>query len=100
MRRWRIAGFVVGLVLAGPALAEQHFCRTPLADWKPPTALVDLLTSEGWRDIRVRIDDGCYKARAVKDTGERMERKYDPGTLVPLPRGGGHDRGHGAGESD
>lgn len=93
MRRWRIAWIVFGLTVAAtPALAEQHVCRAPLADWQPSTALRDRLAAEGWSDIRIRIDDGCYKARAVKDSGERLERKFDPATLAPLRRGGDDGR--------
>lgn len=103
MRNWRIAGIVFGLAWsAAPALAGQHLCRAPLADWQPPTVLRERLAAEGWSDIRIRIDDGCYKARASNERGERLERKFDPATLVPLRRGGegGRDTHHDAGEPD
>lgn len=74
------------LLLAPPAQAEEQICRAPLAAWQPPTALVDKLTADGWQDIRVRIDDGCYKVRAVDAAGDRLERKFDPATLAPVLR--------------
>lgn len=94
VRRWRIAWLFLGLAVVSPAWADEHVCRSPLTDWQPPTALVDSLTAAGWRDIRVRIDDGCYKARATNERGERLEQKFDPATLAPLPRGGGERHGH------
>lgn len=93
------------LLLAPLAEAEEQICRAPLNDWQPPTALVDKLTAEGWQDIRVRIDDGCYKVRAVNAAGTRLERKFDPARLTPVSRSGddGHDSDdddHGADTSD
>jgi hypothetical protein len=82
----RIAAVVFCLAIASPALAEEQICRAPLASWQPPTALVDKLTADGWQDIRVRIDDGCYKVRAVDAAGNRLERKFDPATLTPVLR--------------
>lgn len=95
MRGVRVVCVLGGLIAAsGSANADRHACRSPLADWQPPTVLTDRLTAEGWREIRIRIDDGCYKARATNESGERLEQKFDPATLAPLPRGGdrhGHD---------
>jgi hypothetical protein len=97
----RILWLAIGLAAAAiaPAAAESHLCRAPLADWQPPATLRDRLAAEGWADIRIRIDDGCYKVRALGAAGERMERKYDPATLAPLPRGrrGGDAEGDGDG---
>ena len=82
----RIAAIVVCLAIAAPALAEEQICRAPLAAWQPPKVLVDRLAADGWQDIRVRIDDGCYKVRAVNAAGSRLERKFDPATLAPVLR--------------
>lgn len=63
-----------------PAAAEQS-CSTPLADWQPRQALQTKLEAEGWTVVSIRSDDGCYKVRATKAGGERLDAKYDPATL-------------------
>jgi hypothetical protein len=66
-------------------------CSAPLADWQPREALVSKLESEGWRNIAIRIEDGCYLAHAVNASGERLHGMFDPATLTPVS-GGHRDR--------
>ncbi len=93
-----------GIALAGllwlgsPAVAQLH-CRVPLGDWQPREALQVKLEKQGWTVLGIRADDGCYKVRARNPTGERLEGKFDPGTLEPVSAGGGH-RGHDGHEND
>jgi hypothetical protein len=79
------------LWLGSPALA-QHHCRVPLGDWQPREALQAKLEQQGWTVLGIRADDGCYKVRARDANGERLEGKFDPATLEPVARRGGHDR--------
>lgn len=78
-----------GLVLASiglgatPALAGDH-CNVPMADWQPREVLQRKLEDDGWKVLRIKTDDGCYKIRAVDAQGRRVEAKVDPGTLVIL----------------
>ncbi|MBS7792668.1 PepSY domain-containing protein [Roseococcus sp. SDR] len=65
---------------AGPAMADQR-CNVPLADWQPRAALQQRVEAEGWRVIRIRTKDGCYRVRATNDRGQRYEGTFDPGTL-------------------
>ncbi len=78
LRCWVIVAVLAASI--GVAQAE-HVCRVPLANWHPREDLVRALAAEGWTNIRVRLDDGCYKASAVKRDGTRLEALYDPGTL-------------------
>lgn len=78
LRCWVIATVFAASI--GAAHAE-HVCRVPLANWHPREDLVRALSADGWTNIRVRLDDGCYKASAVKRDGTRLEALYDPGTL-------------------
>ena len=93
----RVAALVVLTLLAGlplsAGLADDSFCEAPLSDWQPREALQAKLEGEGWRDIAIRIEDGCYLVHALNDQGERLHGKFDPATLAPLPRGHDH-RGH------
>lgn len=78
------------LCLASPA-AAQHRCRVPLGEWQPREALQSRLEQQGWTVLSIRADDGCYKVRARNADGERLEGKFDPATLEPVARHGGHD---------
>jgi len=65
---------------AAPVAAEQA-CSAPLADWQPRQALQTKLEAEGWTVLSIRSDDGCYKVRATKAGGERLDAKFDPASL-------------------
>lgn len=77
-RIWVIAA---AFALSTGVAHAEHVCRVPLANWHPREDLVRALAADGWTNIRVRLDDGCYKASAVKRDGTRLEALYDPGTL-------------------
>lgn len=72
---------------AGPAMAGLR-CNVPLADWQPREALEKKLAADGWTVRSIRSDDGCYKVKAVNSRGERLEAKYDPGSLELVRRTG------------
>lgn len=74
-----------GSAMAGPR------CNVPLADWQPREALERKLAAEGWTVVSVRSDDGCYKVKATNPRGERLEAKYDPGSLELVRRKGEGD---------
>jgi hypothetical protein len=89
----RVAALVALILLAAtPARADQD-CTAPLSDWQPREALVAQLEADGWRDIEIRVHDGCYLVHADKPEGDRLHGKFDPVTLTKLP--GGRGRGHG-----
>jgi hypothetical protein len=78
------------LAHAHVARAGWH-CSAPLADWQPRDALVVKLEAEGWRDVAIRVDDGCYLVHAGNAAGEKLHGKFDPATLTPIrDEGKGH----------
>lgn len=81
---------LAGLLWLGSSAMAQHHCRVPLGDWQPREALQAKLEQQGWTVLGIRADDGCYKVRARNEKGERLEGKFDPGTLEPLGRHGEH----------
>lgn len=91
----RAAGLAfAGLLGLGSPAVAQHHCRVPLADWQPREALQAKLEQQGWTVLGIRADDGCYRVRARNASGERLEGKFDPGTLELVGRRGrpdGHD---------
>ena len=95
----RFAALIVLALLAGLPLSagsRDSYCDAPLTDWQPREALQAKLEADGWRDVAIRIEDGCYLVHAVNDQGERLHGKFDPATLAPLPGGHGHhDHDHG-----
>lgn len=86
------AAILLAVLSVGPALASQR-CNVPLTDWQPREALQKKLTEEGWAVVTIRSDDGCYKVKATNLRGERLEAKYDPGSLEIVKRKikDGHD---------
>jgi hypothetical protein len=89
----------VGLAGLG---AEAHYCSAPLSDWQPRETFEKKLQSEGWSDIAIRVEDGCYLVHASNARGDRLHGKFDPVTLAPLPSDGGRHHHHhdDAGEED
>ena len=95
----RFAALIILALLAGPPFSAglaDSLCDAPLTDWQPREALQAKLEGEGWRDVAIRMEDGCYLVHASNDQGERLHGKFDPATLEPLPGGHGHhDHDHG-----
>jgi hypothetical protein len=90
---------VLVLVACLGAAADTH-CSQPLADWQPREAFQKKLEADGWRDIAIRVDDGCYLVHASNERGERLHGKFDPVTLTAMPRDRHHHHhDHGEDES-
>jgi hypothetical protein len=87
----------LGLCASLGAAKADWDCSAPLADWQPREALVSRLEADGWRNIAIRIEDGCYLAHAVNESGERLHGMFDPATLTPVSAGHRHhdEEGHG-----
>ena len=79
-RNLPFAVLVLLAATAGSAMADQR-CSVPLAEWQPREALQRKVEVDGWKLIRIKTDDGCYKAYASNDKGDRYEGKFDPATL-------------------
>jgi hypothetical protein len=71
---------LVSCLGVAPVAANQA-CSAPLADWQPRQALQAKLEAEGWTVLSIRSDDGCYKVRATRPGGARLDAKYDPASL-------------------
>ena len=87
----RVATMALMILLACAGATRAHWdCGAPLADWQPRDALASKLEAEGWRDIAIRIEDGCYLVHAVNAAGERLHGKFDPARLIQVSRGRRH----------
>ncbi|MBB4200315.1 hypothetical protein CCR94_00490 [Rhodoblastus sphagnicola] len=94
----RVATMALMIMLTSAGAACAHWdCAAPLADWQPREALVSKLEADGWRDVAIRIEDGCYLVHAVNAAGERLHGKFDPASLIQVSSGRRH---HGDGEHD
>jgi hypothetical protein len=95
-RQMRVATMAFIVLLASASSVRAHWdCAAPLADWQPREVLVSKLEAEGWQNIAIRIEDGCYLVHAVNAAGERLHGKFDPARLIQVSIGRGH---HGEGE--
>jgi hypothetical protein len=87
-RLFRLRRLTLPLVLATgmgtAALASEHDCRVPMADWQPIAAVNALMQKRGLTVRRIKIDDGCYEVKARDAKGNRVELRLDPGTLRVL----------------
>ncbi|WP_438268109.1 PepSY domain-containing protein [Microvirga flocculans] len=82
---------ILSVCLGAAPVAAGERCNVPLADWQPREALQKKLADEGWTVLSIRSDDGCYKVKATNPRGERLEAKYDPGSLELIRRKGKDD---------
>ena len=74
---------LIAVLTAGSA-AASNLCNVPDAERQPVEALQQKLESEGWQVRRIKIDDGCYEAYAMTETGQRVEAYFDPRTFELL----------------
>ena len=70
-----------------PAMAQEgrdagpYACRTAPGEVRlPAEAIRKTLEDLGYRVDRIRMDDGCYDARAVNDSGIPIVARYHPVT--------------------
>jgi hypothetical protein len=57
----------------------------PQSGWKSQESLEKMLTDQGWKIRRVKIDGGCYEVYAFNEKGDRVEAYFHPVTLKPVP---------------
>jgi len=76
-----LAGVAFG---AGPAVADDDRCDTPMAEWQPRETLQQQLEAEDWQVKRIKTDDGCYEVYALDQTGRRVEAYFEPKSLKML----------------
>ncbi len=70
-----------GLLFANVALADTDgACHVNKSDWVSKDAVTQKLESEGWKVRKVKMEDGCYEAYALKGD-ERAEILLNPKTL-------------------
>ena len=72
------------VALTSGTVAASDLCSVPEADRQPIEALQQKLESEGWQVKKIKIDDGCYEAYAIDETGQRVEAYFDPMTFELL----------------
>lgn len=77
-------------LMAGLAFADAR-CEVPLGAWQPREALQKKLEAEGWTGLKIRTDDGCYKAMGRDGHGTVVKGLFDPATLERVETDGHHD---------
>lgn len=83
-----ITALALGAAVAAiPALAgegrraDPYHCRVASGETLLPAETIRKTLEElGYRVDHIRIDDGCYDARAVNDSGIPIEARYHPVT--------------------
>lgn len=73
--------FLIGLSVTTAAYASDDAkCSAPENEWQHKDAVTQKLEADGWKVRKVKVEDGCYEAYALKD-GERAEVFLNPKTL-------------------
>ena len=44
-----------------------------------------MLSKQGWKVQRIKVDGGCYEVYAFNEKGQRVEAYFHPRTLEPVP---------------
>jgi len=70
--------------LAASAVMASEGCSVPMKDWQPREALQSKLETQGWKVTRIKIDDGCYEAKAIDADGHKVEAYFNPVTLAKI----------------
>ena len=81
-RNAAVALFLTGAAM--PALATE--CTTePMDKWMKPEQVEKLLTEQGYKVRKVKVEDSCLEAYAMKN-GRKMEVYVDPitGKIVKI----------------
>lgn len=53
--------------------------------WQPQIRLEQMLSKQGWKVQRIKVDGGCYEVYAFNEKGQRVEAYFHPRTLEPVP---------------
>lgn len=83
MRKIMMALTILLAGAAAPALAGESGCPTPLnAETKivPTSEVAKTLEDMGYRVLEIEFEDGCYKVKAVNESGYPINAIYDPAT--------------------
>lgn len=84
---------------SGAARAESE-CAVPMAQWQPRDQVAALAEENGWRVLRIRLDDGCYQVKGFDAQGRGIEVKLDPASLSIIEMEFEDDQGEGKGGDD
>lgn len=80
---------IAALALSGFAslASAGDLCNVPQSKWQPEKALKTELQARGWKVRQIKVENGCYEAYAINDSGERMEALFNPQTLEMVAGG-------------
>ncbi|MGE0053559.1 MAG: PepSY domain-containing protein [Hyphomicrobium sp.] len=67
--------------LLGKPAWGKDFCSVPKSQWRPQSALVQKLESQGWKIRNMKIDGGCYEVYGTDGQGKARETHFDPATF-------------------
>ncbi len=56
-------------------------CNVPQSEWQPEQALKTALEDHGWKVRQIKVENGCYEAYAINDSGKRMVALVSPNTF-------------------
>lgn len=81
IRAFAPAVLAVSLLGAGVAVADDD-CHSPMSQWQSQDAAVQHAAELGIQVSELKIDDGCYEIKGHDDDRNKVELKFDPGSLA------------------
>jgi hypothetical protein len=69
-----------GLFFAQSAIAAGDLCSVAKDEWVSKDAVTQKLEAEGWKVRKLKVENGCYEAYALKGD-KRAEVLVNPKTL-------------------
>lgn len=71
-------------ILAAPAFASDHMVNgrlnVPSSEWKSPSAIGEILATQGYKVHKIESDDGAYEVDMTDKNGVLIEVHVHPST--------------------
>lgn len=81
MRHSILAAVALASILSSGAVCADNDCVDPIAGWQSREVLRQQLEQQGWIVKRIKVEDGCYEARGIDRSGNKLKAKYAPASL-------------------
>jgi hypothetical protein len=83
-KRYAVAALLI-LAAANAGATGVTTCDSgPSSGWQPEAKLEKMLSEQGMKVRRIKVDGGCYEAYVTDKNGKRAELYFHPKTLEPV----------------
>ncbi len=72
----------LAVLMAGPVFAAGSCSKAPASQFQPTSALKAKLEATGLNVRRIKVENGCYEAYSVDQSGKKIVAAYNAKTFV------------------